>query len=293
MPLPKQLQALLAGLGLGGEFTLLIRHAVQEDWSETEFLTALTKSNQFQKKFPGLLTGSGDLQSFLTGGSGVISSSNLGKAISNYYSLQNSYEQSLRGTAFDLTGDRMAMLIRNQVSPDEFARKAFAIQSIKSNPGLKEAYNAVLIANGMKPLDERGLFKLAAGTLDQKFYDIYEAAQLAGTALPGGATLDAVSAYRVAQGIGAPGQLANIGDVIKELRGNLAEVGPELRANGITTEDLALLAGGNDPRGIEQTVRGILQSRRTLASGYVPNQQLSTRGGVSYGNYDQQSVAAE
>ena len=243
----------LQGLGLGGQFTHLVDQAIREMWGISEFLSALMHSPQFRRMFPGLVQG-GTVADFLSPGH------SLGEAIANYRRLQDSYELATKGYGVPITGGRMAMLIRGQVSPEEFATRFQAINVARANPGLMEAYNEELKLVGMKPLDEIGWFKYLARSAAPQFYDVYEAAQLRQSGLE----ISPEEALGAAHAIGAPGQLSNISELVRQARLLKPDIGPELANANISDADLVMLESGVDPRGLEPQLRQMLAQRRAF-----------------------------
>lgn len=272
----RNIQQLVAGLGLGGDFETIIAKAVQEDWTTTEFLRALTRSGQFRRRFPGLIQ-RGGIAPFLSPIPSELSVSNLATAIRNWYSLQNAYTQGLRGFQMEVTPRRMALLIQGQVSPEELTSRALAVETVQRTPGLEAQFNDVLRAAGKKTLDKQGIFRFVARAAPRDFYDIYEAAQF-GAQLGFGAQ-EALAAGRAA---GAPGQAANVQGLIDFVRANRADIGPELAREGITDLDLIQLESGTDPRGIRQRLETLVANRRALGQ-FAPGFQArrGAGGGVA------------
>lgn len=273
----KTMEELLRGLGLGGSYSALVANAIQEDWTETEFLTRLVHTGQFRRTFPGLMQG-GQLAPLLSPIPSAFTASNLGSAIRNYYSIENAYQQVARNYGKPFGRQQVALLIRGQVSPDELGARVQAVQSVKSNPALREQFNTILRDAGEKPLDEHGFFRFVAKAAPRKFYDIYEAAQLRALGLE----LTPGQARTAAQQIGAIGAPADIAGIVREIKLLKPDIGPELRAAGITDQDLVLLQAGQDPRNLEPALRRIVAQRRATGS-FVPGYQprTGTAGGVA------------
>src|SRR4029077_13857190 len=93
------------------------------------------------------------------------------------------------------------------------------------------SFNQYLKQSGQAPLDKEGLYKLASGTADKRFYDYYEAAQFKAA----GIGLSKEEALGVARATGEPGTTVPLNEVIARVRENLATIGPELANQGIST----------------------------------------------------------
>jgi hypothetical protein len=284
--LRNQLDNLLSGLGLGGDYSFLIDQAIRNQFSETEFLVKLVHAPTFQHKYPGLIQ-RGNIAPFLSDNPSAFTTGNLGSAISKYNSLSNAYHQVLRGYDIELTPNKIALLIKGEKSPEEFAAGINIINTVKQNPGLQEIYNQELRAAGKPPLDPQGFFKFLAGAAPRDFYDIYEAAYLRNQGL----NLGAGQALQTARAIGAPGQQVDLNALVGDVFRFKNDIQPELDRQGISDSDLALLASGSDTRNLTPVLQGLIANKRATGS-QVPGYQSrrGTGGGVSlYGPEDSQS----
>lgn len=264
MATKKQLQSALGGLGLGGHFYELINRAVRNDWDANEFLHQLIRTKAFKAQFPGLLTGN-RINDFLAGGRDGITISNLGSAIARYKNLRESYQDVVQAkglTGLKITPGYMKQLITGEISPDEFGRRAVALQTLKDNPDLMASYNAVLKAAGMKPLDDLGMRKFLAGAAQKKFYDVYEASRLNMANLG----FSPQQSLQLAKGIGSAGELADVDQLVAAVRQHRADIGPELAAAGIDDFKLTswLANPGVDPEGLAPKIQTIIANRRAM-----------------------------
>lgn len=255
--LKDHLQNLLGGLGLGGEFSFLIDRAVRGQMTPTDFLVRLVHTNTFRRQYPGLMN-KGELAPFLSDNPSAFSVENLGSAIAKYNSLTNAYELALRGYDIKLTPQLIGELIRGQKSPDEFATDINIVNTVNHNPGLKDIWNQELVAAGKEPMDEFGLFKALKGVAPKDFYDIYEAASLRNAGL----NLTSEQALQTAQGIGAPGQPADLSQLVSDVYRFKNDIQPELDRQGIGDADLALLASGQDARNLTPVLQGLIANKR-------------------------------
>jgi hypothetical protein len=286
--LKDQIENLLSGLGLGGDYSFLIDHAIRKQFSETDFLVKLVHSPSFQRTYPGLIQ-KGNIAPFLSANPSAFTTGNLGSAISKYNSLANSYKQVLRGYDIDLTPQKIALLIQGQKSPEEFATDINVITTVNQNPGLHSLYNQELKAAGKPGLSEQGLFQFLKGTAPKDFYDIYEAAYLRNAGLNLGG---AKGALQTARGLGAPGQQVDLNQLVGDVFRFKNDIQPELDRQGISDTDLALLASGSDTRNLTPVLQQLIAQKRargTPVAGY--QSRRGTGGGPSlYGAEDTQSL---
>jgi len=249
--LERQLENLLQGLGLGGDYTFLIDKAVREDWSFLEFETALRHTPRFQRDFRGIFERGTNINPFLSPGN------NLGEAIRNYRQLEFSYGQVLRNFGRGLTSGAMETLLGGAVSPDELGTRLEAIRRVRDIPGLADAFNQQLRDAGLKTLDRLGLFRFVAGASSREFYDAYEAAQLrvSGIDIRRGA----------AAGIARETELSpeDIAELARQIRAYRGDIGPELAEAGITEADIARFETGQNTR-LGPILQGIIANRRAL-----------------------------
>jgi hypothetical protein len=269
----QQIKQILAGLGLEGEFTLLIDRAIRQGWSPLEFETALRRSHQFRQKFPGLVNRNGDLMRWAVD-AGI---TNLGQAIATYHRTLGGYRDALRIYGGPKLGHAaIKSLFEGGKSPDEFARELQVMQTVRSNPELRASFNEQLSAFGRKPLDEMGFYKFLKGTHDTALYDIYEAARLRSTT---GLNLTPEQAQRVAKGIGQPGKPTDLNELVNQVRTMKADIAPELSRAGITDGDLVLLASGSDPKNLGPQLQALVANRRALGQGQQGLQARKGSGG--------------
>lgn len=286
----KELAQALKALGIDGNFMELIDAAVRGDWSTQQFVVRLTRTEAFRTKFPGLIK-NGNLNPDLVGARDVgITVTSLGTAIRAYETAWQGYTEIAKNYGYGpVPREKLGLLIREGVSPDEFGTRLQAIRTVKMNPEAFDAFReqAKLAGVNMQPKD---LFKFAAKTADKKFYDIYEAAQLQ---LSIG--LEPDQAKRLARGaVGTPGQLTDIEELVATVRQNLRYVGPELAAQGITAPKLVKILANPSafPKEIDM-LRQTVATRRSLTSSPLPQGgYLSPGPGGGPRLYPEESTAA-
>ena len=280
--LRNQLSGLLSGLGLGGSYSLLIDRAIRQDWDAQEFLTALTKTKEFRRSFPGLLTG-GRINDFLAGGRDSITAGNLGGAIARYKQLQESYEDVLQARGyswFRLTRGRLRQLINGETSVDEFGQRLQVWNTLRENPELMSQFNSVLKAGGKKTLDQVGFMRFLQNPMAQRdLYDYYEATRFVNSGLFGSR-----EALGLARSIGVPGEVTNVDELVRKIREDIGFVGPELERQGVDRVQLAnfLANPGTDPNNIAGRYNTIVANRQNLGQqrqGGSP-QQIGPGGGL-------------
>lgn len=272
------LNSLLGGLGLHGNYSLLIDRAIRNDWDATEFIQALIKTKAFKQSFPGLIT-NGRINDFIANGRDSISSGNLSSAISNYKRLQEGYQDvaEVQGlTGYKITPQRMKAILKAELSPDEFGERARIQNAVNTNPQLAEWYNRVRKEAGLKPVDKVGLFKDILNKSSQ-FYDLHEAAKLGLSGL-GYTPKDALA---LAKGIGQSGTYANVDELVGAVREHLHDIGPELDRQGIGLTKLTswMANPGVDPDDIASKVKTLIANRRATGQRQVGSFARQGSGG--------------
>ena len=242
----------LGDFGVTHGFQLLIDQAIRNQWTQSEFERHLAASKPFQKQFPGLVDRDGGVNPFL--------GADLRSAVNAYQRLEDQYHTVARNyPGVRLNRDMLGTLIRNDVSVDEFARRATINATLRSNPALQDQFNEQLKVSGKKPLDPLGMRKFLAGASSRDYYDTYQAAYLRSSGL----NFDAKTAQQVARGLDSPlSPNLDLGKLVADVQRVKTDIAPELAREGITDADLTLLAAGSDPRGIGGKVEQIVAQRR-------------------------------
>ena len=229
-----------------GELQDIIDQAIREDWTMSQFTSAVYASRAFERLFPNIKRPDGSLR----------------MSPGEYRTLQEAYEEIGNDFGIGVNRFRAGLLIEGGVSPQEFARRAQAIQNVRGNKGLMDAYNDQLRQAGLSPLDEQGFFRFVAGAAGPEYYDVYEGALLATSGLD----LTTEEARAAAKKIGQPGEPIDVAALVRDVKALLPDAGPELMQQGITDADLVQLAAGVDPRGIASTLQTIVANRRSQGS---------------------------
>ena len=226
------------------------------------FEAAIIGSRQFDRMFPNIKRADGSLR----------------MAPAEYRTLQEAYQEIGFDFGIGVNNFRMGLLIEGGVSPEEFARRAQAIQNVRGNPGLRDAFNDQLRLAGISPLDEQGFFRYVAGAAGPEYYDAYEGALLATSGL----NITMEQAQFAAKKIGQPGEPIDVASLVRDVKALLPDAGPELMQLGITDADLVQLSAGIDPRNIGPQLQTVVANRRAQGS-FVAGSPLrqGTGGGLA------------
>jgi hypothetical protein len=283
-------EGLLGGLGIPGDYQKLIRKAVVQGWSLDEFANALLRTPAFRQEFPGLVNEQGwlvvDFTNGLTAGAEALM-----QAVANYRSGYNNFVDtaSAAGYTGKLDKNTFALAIRSGTSVEEFGQRVQLVNTMNSNPDLLNMVNEQRTYAGLAPFSNEFDMLKAAATRSPDFIDNYQAAYLRSQGL----NLDAAAGQRLAQAIDSTlGSMADLGQLVAEVRRVRGQIGPELDAAGFNDEYLAGLAGGLDPQNKAGQLQQILsqqQARSQMALQRSPRSQgqRSSSGGFSLFPEDQ------
>lgn len=284
---------------LGPGYAGIIRDAVINDWSEQELTQAIVHSPVFRRQYPGLIDADGYIQDFLAGANRAqLTPSTLAAATQAYNQLWKSYEDvasNYKSVFGPVTRDKVAALIRGDVSPDELQTKLFSVQKATSNPEALDIFNEQLEAAGLKPLAGKDAYKFYAKTASQKVYDVYEAARV--RQLAPGAGFSADDAKKIAESLqnvdeqGRPTGPANVGQLLEGLTANLSDIGPELRQAGIDNLAIArYLANPGEAPELATKIQQLIATKRGRGQYVAGSQPKQGPGGVKL--YDDNRTAA-
>ena len=252
----------ISGLGLAdGLFQPLIDKAIRNGWSAERLRAMIIQSPTFDALFPGIKRPDGSLR----------------MSALEYRQLADSYTSIAKEFGVTLSRTRVGLLVEGAVSPQEFTQRVMALDKVRTNAGLREAFNQEISQFGLKPLNEMDWFKFVAGVGSKDYYDVYEAAQLKSSGL----NIDAATAKTVAQNIGDAGAPLDIQGLVSEARTMLADIGPELLREGISDADLVQMAAGYDPRGLEPKLRTIIANRRATGKVVLGSRATSSGEGTT------------
>jgi hypothetical protein len=253
---PAELASILRGFGINPRaFHDLIDQAIRGQWSGPQFEAALYGSKTFHQMFPGIFRNDGSLK----------------MSPAQWNSFSDMYRQVARGSNIQLDRDRIGNLIHKDVSVDEFRQRMNILVFARNSEQFRANFNHQRQLMGKEAVGKNAWYDIIAGAAPPTLYDEYEAAYLQS----GGLHLTPAGAHHVAAGIDERGTVASqvsMSDIVRQVQQMQSIVAPELKANGITTADLALLQAGKDPRGLYPTLQRILQNRAALP-GSLPRAQ--------------------
>jgi hypothetical protein len=270
----RELRQLLreSGYGLRGDYMNLIDKAVRHQWTVSQVVQRLVNTKAFRHEFPGLIERNGSIANLFTDRQGQpVSLSSLGSAIGNYRNYEDKFNSLARDYNFKFSKNMMLNVIRSQTSPQEFQARLAVIRTVDTTPGLHDFFAEALKANGVRGVNtQREIYRLAAGTSNRRFEDIYETARIsaAGLGTP-------QQAAQIARQVGQPGEAIDIGKLVSEVRQNLSYIGPELQQSGISNADL--LKFFSDPEGnpdLAGRINQIIAGRQSVGAARVPGAQL-------------------
>jgi hypothetical protein len=225
----------------GDEINQELRHlidlAVRKQFDTQQFVERFSNTHYFRQKFPGLIEHGGTIANGLTGQQGAtVSASSLASAIAHYKTALDQTQLTAQQYGYHNFGkDQFAKLLRDETSPDEFKSRLQAVETVNSNPLLKDAFEAQQRAQGIK-VNGQSAYKEALNVGSNKFMNTYEGAlyqQQLG--------LSRNDAAALAKGGGS----APVGTTFEDLskvvafaRENLQSIGPELANQGLATSKL-------------------------------------------------------
>lgn len=283
---------LLNQVGIAGNYGPLIRRAIIEDWGTERFVQALVRTKPFKRQYPGLVI-KGQVNPALVGQvRGGITASNIAEAVGAYDTIWNSYNEQAKLLGLPrVNRSQIGTLIRGGTSPAEFGQRAFALHQVTANQQALDAFNEQRKLAGLRAYT-RDDFARAIANRDQSFTDIYEATRLQ----LGGVGFTSEQAREIAQGspnvrLDSSGQVISgtldVGALLSDLRNRIADIGPELEREGITSVELAkfLSNPGDDPTGIARRIQQLEQRRRNQTS-FVqgPPARRGPGGGIATGS---------
>lgn len=161
---PKNLQAsyltALQGLGIDVDANLqqLMQHASQQGWSMARFKQAVYDTPEFHQEFPGIFDNQGNLR----------------MTPQQYIQTKQSYISTAAQYGVNASPKTIAWMFRNEVSPQEFASRAQAINSLQNNQQYFRAFNETLKAQGMDPLSRGDQLRFVLGEGNKEWYNQWQ-----------------------------------------------------------------------------------------------------------------------
>lgn len=154
--------AILQGWGLDMTSGLqqLVSEALDNDYSQSEFVYFLRQTPEYNAAFPGIFDEDGRLQ----------------MSEAQYFAQTQQYQDIAAQAGLNLGAGMTAYLFKNDVSPSEFQVKAPAVRQLKSNPELYAQFAKEIERRTGEVVDKQGLLKFAMGTGNAEWYNIWNAA---------------------------------------------------------------------------------------------------------------------
>ena len=211
-----------------GPFRKLLIHAAKTGQTIPEFLTEVGLSKKFNKMFPGIQA--------LAESLGAEVSADL---VGTYKEAVLAYQKAAKdaGISLGLGKSQIAILLRGDVSPVEFADRLQAFGALQANASSLEALNDAAAQVGLGKLDINGQLKFLMGLGAKDYYDLYESLFFAQKGF------DTDTARALGQAVGLIGKptdaLAALPDAVAALEG---VAGQEFKQSGVTRPDLYLAA---------------------------------------------------
>lgn len=233
----KDIAKQLRRIGISGpDLAALVDAAVRGDWGISEFVVRVTRTDSFQRKFPGLIKG-GNINPAISGAFETgITVSSLGKAIQAYETMLKGYTDVAKQYGYTWGREKMQTALQADTSVDELGARLAAIHTVSANKDTFEAWQkqAKMAGQDFDP------FRLALKLNDRGFFDTLEAAQLQTQV-----GLKAKDAAKAAGSVGLPGTYdqRSLDEIIGYVRQNLSQVGPELGRQGINAVKLVKVIG--------------------------------------------------
>jgi hypothetical protein len=212
-------------------FRELIHQAVVSGWSQDELMFHVIQSPAFANAFPGILRDDGSL---------IMSPT-------EYRSTVDSFEHTAYLLGYSPSTQTIGGWIANSVSPQEVADRYTAANRVKEDPQVFQALQAEWKAAGLGQINEAGVANALLGQAPKQFYDIWERAQLRGSAANAGAPITHAEAVQIQQN--APTRLdeastqQSFADLARQLRTTMP-MSRLYAAHGLTRSDLITLEFG-------------------------------------------------
>ena len=258
-------------LGMTPDLRALVIEAQRNGWSAAQFEFAVRRTPDYASQYPGIIGPNGQM---------LMSESSYNEYVRTYTGIAGQ-----NGIA--ITRNDIAHLISSNVSPAEFDTRTNAIQRIESNKVVFKQFNATLVAQGMKPLDEKGIQAFVMGESSPEFYDVWNKAAAAAAAVNAGVKIG---------GEGYAGmnreqidKVAGLGLTEAELKSGFGEVAQRLltlipasqiQGAGLTSADIRQsVFGGPKQAKIQQKITRLLETAQAATQETAHTQVTPTQAG--------------
>ena len=267
--------------GLGN----LVDHAVNSEWSTTQFIQALRKTKAYHQTFPGIRWREG-----MTEG--------------EYIRMYGAYRELSGNIGFKLQRAQFGVLLRKGVTASEFKVRIDALDRIKTYRPLLNEFEEVLKARGLlrtaagknKQLTMRELFRFVTKQGDPRWESLWQESVVrqgledAGLKIGRGGDFTRKEILKLIRQVDTPQRgVENLTlQDFQKLAENIQEVMPlsQLYGKGVTKQDLAVLAlGGKGAPKIAERVQEILAQRNLSNEEKAAPQLVQTQKGsqLNYG----------
>jgi hypothetical protein len=249
-----------------------------EGKSEEWMLEQIYKLDSFKKRFPGIdaLTGVGLTTT---------------EAVTGFLEMESGVKQLVLadgGKAESVTPEMVGGLLAQGHSLTDVQKTFDTFDRMGKNAGALDAFNKVLEAHGMKPLDADGQFEFMAGNAPKEMYDIWEQSSLTQAAAEAGLGLsvaDTIDLARRTEGLTSyEAAYAGMTDAAQKLLQYRSQI--DLQQYGLNEQDLIDISLGVPPssgvgqadiaRGMERAVRS--SQAQAEKSRVNPFRQFNTEG---------------
>ena len=150
------------GIPLTDNLQHLVAQAAKHDWNNALFMEALRKTDEYRKRFPGIMDGNGTTK----------------MSEAEYIQAEKLYNSYASQAGINLGAKRLAFLFRNDVTPDEFNDRAEAQARLSKNKEFYSAFKRELVQGGVaKPSEvntNKELFKFIMGEGNKSWADLWQ-----------------------------------------------------------------------------------------------------------------------
>lgn len=258
----------------------LVAHAINAEWSTTQFIQAVRKTKAYHQMFPGIRWREG-----MTEG--------------EYNRLYGAYREQAGNIGFKLNRTQFGILVRKQVTASEFKLRVEALDRIKTYRPLLQEFEEVLKARGLlrnaagknRQLTMKELYRFVIKQGDPRWEQIWQESVVrqgledAGLKIGGkGSDFTRKELLKLISQVDTPRtEVENLSLAdFQKLATNIQEVYPlsQLYGKGVTKKDLAVLAlGGKGAPRIAERVQEILAQRNLEAEDKAAPQLIQTQKG--------------
>lgn len=154
------------GIPITGNLTNLAQKGVTEGYNQGEFMWLLRQTPEYKAAFPGIFKPDGTLR----------------MTESEYTSLSRAYRHLAAAIGRKVSPEMLGMLIKREVSPEEFQQRTLAVQRIQEYKPMWNAFaNALHQAGILKPgasLSSKDIFQFVMRRGPKEWYDVWENASI-------------------------------------------------------------------------------------------------------------------